>query len=73
MTRSALDVRTHPFRSGLVWAAIYLPLMLLINLLLGNQLSERQIIIMALLAVPAGILWGYSTKFVLKGGSSRAR
>ena len=71
--RSIFDVANHPFRAGLAWAAFYIPLSILINLLFGETLSARRIVIIAVLAIPFGILWGYSTKFVLKGGSSHAR
>ena len=71
--RSLLDVRNHPLRAGLAWAVLYAPLSILIHMLFGETLSVRRIVIIAALAIPFGILWGYSTKFVLKGSPDRAR
>ena len=71
--RTLLDVRKQPLRAGLVWAMLYVPLSILIHMLFGEAFSGRQIVITAVLAVPFGILWGYSTKFVLKGSPHRAR
>jgi hypothetical protein len=73
MIGSWLDVRRHPLRAGLLWAVLFVPLSTLIDLLFGGTFSERQIMVMAVLAIPCGIFWGYAMQFVSKRSPPRAR
>ena len=50
----------HPILSGLIWAAIFIPVVALVCLLLGRT-GDLQA--MAILAIPGGIAWSYGMRW----------
>jgi len=46
----------HPIKSGLIWAALYVPVIVMLSALQGRT---ENLLILTALAIPGGLAWGY--------------
>ena len=62
----------HPLQSGLLWTVLFFLSLVLLNLILTGELLDN-LSARFLLAVPAGIAWGYTMRWWHKRKLDAAR
>ncbi|WP_116089848.1 hypothetical protein [Sphingomonas crusticola] len=68
-----VNLNKHPLLAGLLWAALFVPTLLVLNWLRGEPTPLHDIPKLVALAIPAGLLWGLVTRAFTKARGSHAR
>lgn len=59
----------HPIRSGLLWAAFFIPAIVFLSVLQGRT---EKLPFLIVFAIPSGIAWGYGMRLWLKRKADHA-